>query len=158
MNNQEKIEKLIKHIVEQTLNIMQKDAVNEDYHHLHKEYRLFEGNDYIMALFEDGSRLQMDVHFRNKHGEDKEKWRHRAFTTWKSAASKLHNAKELTEAGNPIQKSWKECFEEALQDPKLQEFIRNKPHQRVFDDAGYPASVQGKPAPCVDPVNFTPRG
>lgn len=29
---------------------------------------------------------------------------------------------------------------------------------KVFDDAGYPASVQGKPAPCMDAVNFTPRG
>lgn len=133
------------------------DFVTEDYHHHHKDYRLYEGNRKIVAIFEDNSRLTFEVHFRNNRGEDKEKWRHRAFTTWKSVANEIHGDVTLSDACNPIQKSWRESFKEALKHPKLQEFIRHKPHQKVFDDKGYPAKVQGKPQTCIDPVNFTPR-
>lgn len=134
-----------------------REGLNEEYHIHHKEYKLYEGNRKIVALFEDNSRLSFEVHFRNTCGEDREKWRHRAMTTWKSLASKIHGDVQLSDACNPIQKSWKQSFKEALQDPKMQEFICSKPHQRVFDDKGYPAKVQGKPQPVIDPVNFTPR-
>lgn len=134
------------------------DNLNEDYHHLHKEYRLYEGNTHITAIFEDGSKLAFEVHYHDNHGEDREKWRHKAFTKWKSLASKIHNDIELNEVGNPIEMSWKTAFAEALKDPELQEYIRQKHHVRVFDDKGYPASVQGKPQACIDPVNFTRMG
>lgn len=107
--------------------------LNEDYHIHHNEYRLYEGNNKIMVLFDDNSRLSFEIHYREKRGIDKEDWRHKAMTTWKSLASKLHGNVELSDAYNPIQKSWKECFEEALKDPKLKEFIRDNHHQRVFD-------------------------
>lgn len=108
------------------------ESLNEDYHHLHKEYRLYEGNKHIVAAFDDGSRLSFEVHFRNNHGEDRDKWRRKAFTTWKSCANELHSDVELTEVGNPVEKSWKECFKEALKHPKMKEFIRSNHHQKIF--------------------------
>lgn len=58
---------------------------------------------------------------------------------WMSAAKKIHNNPELNEAGNPLQKSWKESFMEALDDPKVKSYLKN--HGEV----------------SMDPVNFTPR-
>ena len=132
-----------------------REGLNEDYHHLHKEFRLYEGNNKIVAIFEDNSRLSFGVHYREKHGMDREKWRRKAFTTWKSLANEIHSDVTLSEVGNPIQKTWKESFQEALHHPKLQEFIDKYPTQNVFEDKGYPSSVQGKPQICMDPVNFT---
>ena len=134
------------------------ESINEDYHHLNKEYRLYEGNRHIVAVFEDNSRLKFEVHFRNNRGEDKDKWRRKAFTKWKSLASEIHGDVQLSEVGNPIQKSWKESFKEAMKHPELQEYIRKNHHQRVYPDKGYPASVQGNAAPCMDSVNFTKMG
>ena len=132
--------------------------VTEGFHHLHKDYRLYEGDNHIVAIFEDNSRLVFEVHYHDKHGEDRDKWRRQAFTKWKSVANELHRDVQLTEVGNPVEKTWKECFQEALKHPKLKDYIRKPHHQKVFDDKGYPAEVQGKPAPCMDAVNFTPRG
>lgn len=134
------------------------ESINEDFHHSHKEYRLYEGNRHIVAVFEDNSRLKFEVHFRNNRGEDKDKWRRKAFTKWKSLASEIHNDVQLTEVGNPVQKSWKDSFKEAMDHPELKEFIRKNSHQKVYPDKGYPASVQGKPQACIDPMNFTQRG
>lgn len=133
------------------------ENLTEDFHHNHKEYRMFEANKHIIAIFEDNTRLKFEVHFRNMHGADRDKWRRRAFTTWKSLASKLHGDVTLSDVCNPIQRDWKDCFKEALKDPKMKAYIRKNPHHRVFEDKGYPSSVQGKAQPCVDPVNFTPR-
>jgi hypothetical protein len=121
--------------------------VNEakSFHHLHKEYRLYEADNHIVAIFEDNSRLVFEVHYHDKRGEDKEKWRRRAFSKWKTLANEIHRESDtLNEAGNPTTKSWKDCFKEALAHPELEEFIRNPTkHQRVY--------------PSVDSVNFTPR-
>jgi len=135
-----------------------KNLLSEDFHYNHKDYRLYEGKNEIVAVFEDNSRLKFEVHFRDNRGEDKEKWRRRAFSKWKTLANEIHGDVQLTDKGNPVQKTWKESFEEALKHPELQEFMRHSPHHRVFDDKGYPASVQGKPQPCMDPVNFTRMG
>jgi hypothetical protein len=62
---------------------------------------------------------------------------------WVSSAKKLHNNPELNEIGNPIQKSWNECFKEALQDPKVAPYIEG------FEES--------KLSSISDPVNFTPR-
>jgi len=131
---------------------------NKSFHHYHKEYRLYEGDRHIVAMFNDGSRLMFEIHFRNNHGKDRDTWRRRALTCWKSIANEIHRNVQLTEVGNPVQKTWKESFQEALKHPKLKEYIRQSHHQKVFDDAGYPAEVQGKPAPCIDAVNFTHQG
>ena len=146
MKNNE-IKELIRHIV--------REILSEDYHHLHREYRMYEGFNNVVAVFEDNSKLMFEVHYHNNHGPDREKWRRKAFTTWKSLANEIHNDVPLNEVGNPIQKSWKQSFEEALKHPKMKDYIRTEKHQKIFDDKGYPAKVQGKPQPCIDPVNFT---
>ena len=132
------------------------EAINEDYHLVHKEYRLYEGNRHAIVAFDDGTRLKFEIHFRNAHGMDREKWRRKAISTWKSCANELHRDVPLSDACNPVQKGWKECFKEAMKHPKMKPYIREK-FAKLFDDKGYPAKVQGKPAPCMDPVNFTPR-
>jgi hypothetical protein len=116
------------------------ENLTEDFHYSHKDYRLYEGSNHIVAIFEDNTRLMFEVHYHNNHREDREKHRKKAFTTWKSLANEIHGDVQLNEVGNPIQKSWKQCFKEALKHSKLQEYIRKPEHQRVFD-----------------PVNFTPR-
>lgn len=103
-----------------------------DYHTMHKGYRLYEGNRHIIAIFEDNSRLVFEVHYHNKHGEDRDKWRKRAGSRWKTLANEIYRDVQLTEVGNPIQKSWKQAFEEALKHPELEEFIRKPHHQPVF--------------------------
>ena len=125
------------------------ENINEDYHHLHKEYRLYEGNRHIVAVFEDNSRLKFEVHFRENRGEDREKHRRKAFSKWKTLANEIHGDVQLTEVGNPVQKTWKDSFKEALKHPDLQEYMRHSPHHKVFDDK--------EVAPCIDPINFTPR-
>ena len=106
--------------------------VTEGFHHLHKDYRLYEGHNHIVAIFEDNSRLVFEVHYHDKHGEDRDKWRRQAFTKWKSAANEIYRDVQLTEVGNPIQKTWKEAFQEALKHPKLKDYIRKPHHQPVY--------------------------
>lgn len=118
-----------------------REELTEEYHVHHKEYRLYEGNRKIVACFEDNSRLKFEVHFRNNNGLDREKWRHKAMTTWKSLANEIHGDVQLSDALNPIQKSWKDSFAEALKHPKMKDYIRDNHHQRIFD-----------------PVNFTRTG
>ena len=127
-----------------------KEVLTEEFHHLHRDYRMYEGEQHITALFEDNSRLTFEVHFRNTHGADREKWRKKAFTKWKSLASEIHNDVQLNEVGNPMEKTWKQSFQEALKRPELQEFVRKPHHQKVFK--------KNDIAPCIDPVNFTKCG
>lgn len=110
-----------------------REGLNEEYHFHHKEYRVYEGNRKIVALFEDNTRLSFEVHYRHNRGEDKDKWRHKAMTTWKSLANAIHSDVQLSDACNPIQKPWKQCFEEALKHPKMKEFVRDNHNQRVFN-------------------------
>jgi hypothetical protein len=155
------LRQLIKGIVSEMMDTMDSSLLNEDYHFSHKEYRMHEGTKEIVAMFEDNSKLKFEIHFRENRAELRDKWRHKAMTTWKSLANELHGDVQLSDACNPIQKTWKECFSEALKDPKMKDFIRTNNHQRVFPevhpDKGYPAEVQGKPQPVMDCVNFTPR-
>ncbi len=132
------------------------EAITEDYHFHHEEYRMYEGNRHAVVAFDDGSRLKFEIHFRNAHGIDKEKWSKKAVSTWKSCANELHRDVPLSDACNPIQKSWKDCFTEALSDPRLKPYVREK-FEKLFNDKGYPPKVQGKPQTVVDPVNLTPR-
>ena len=143
MNN-DKLKLLITNIINEVIDALPSYAKNtlmENYGHSHKEYRMYEGHQHITAAFNDNSRLTFEVHFRNNHGEDRDKWRRKAFTKWKSLANEIYRDAPLNEVGNPMQKSWKQSFEEALEHPELQEFIRKNNHQRVFD-----------------PVNFTQTG
>ena len=145
----------IKELIKKTVT----NVINEDYHHSHAEYRLLEGDRLITAIFNDNSRLQFEIHFRDKKGRlEKEKYRKRAVSKWKSLASKIHNeSKELNEVGNSQEKNWKICFEEALQDPELKEFIRDNPHQRIFqpEETGYELKQE---VPMCNPEDYTPQG
>jgi hypothetical protein len=120
--------------------IIKEVLMEHSYHYNHKDYRMLEGNDNITVAFNDGSRLKFEVHFHNNHKEDKEKWRKKAASKWKTLASKIHGDVRLTDACNPVQKTWRQSFEEALEHPELQEYIRKNSHQKIFD-----------------PVNFSPR-
>ena len=60
--------------------------------------------------------------------------------SWMSEAKKIHNNPEINEVGNPIPISWKECFLEVLENPKVKAHLA---------DCGDEA--------IADPVNFTPR-
>jgi hypothetical protein len=62
-------------------------------------------------------------------------------SAWVSEAKKIYNNPELNEIGNPLQKSWAQCFKEALQNPKVAPFVE-----------GFEESKWG--APIVNPVNF----
>ncbi len=65
----------------------------------------------------------------------------RVSSAWVSEAKKIYNNPELNEVGNPIQKSWHQCFKEALQSPKVSPFVEG--------------IEEGKwPAPIVNPANF----
>jgi hypothetical protein len=139
--NSMNIKKLIRETVSQVL--------TEDYHRSHKEFRLFEGSNHIAAKFNDGSELRFEVHFRNNHGDDREKHRRQACSKWRSLASEIHGDIQLNEVGNEISKSWRESFSEALKHPDLQEFIRHSPHHKIYPNESS--------APTMDPVNFTHR-
>ena len=60
---------------------------------------------------------------------------------WVSSAKRIRNNPDLNEIGNPVEKSWQQCFREALNDPKVKPFIEEVHENDI----------------CVDPVNFTPR-
>jgi hypothetical protein len=64
-------------------------------------------------------------------------------SAWVSEAKKIYNNPELNEIGNPLQKSWAQCFKEALQNPKVAPFVEG------FEES--------KISSISDPVNFTPR-
>jgi len=58
---------------------------------------------------------------------------------WVSSAKRIRNNPDLNEIGNPVEKSWQQCFREALNDPKVKPFIEESNEMDI----------------CVDPVNFT---
>lgn len=124
-----------------------------------KEWCVYEGTNQIVAVFEDGSRQVFEVAFGPTRGDDKDRWRTRAASKWASLARQLHGDVQLSEVGNPIQKSWKDCFKEALVLPEMKEFIRNpKKVKRVFDDKNRLKGFANKAASIIDPVNFTTTG
>lgn len=118
---------------------LRSQLMNETFHN-NKEWMLYEGEQNVTILFPDNTKLSLEVYSRGKRGEEKEQWRHRAASRWKSIANELHNDNQLSEVGNPIVRPWKECFKEALLDERMKEFIKSN-YGTIFD-----------------PVNFTPRG
>jgi hypothetical protein len=69
----------------------------------------------------------------NKHSK-------KVMSAWMNAAKRLYKAPGYNEVGNKMSISWKEAFTEAIQDPKVKQFIDNSGGEDI-----------------VDPVNFTPR-
>jgi hypothetical protein len=79
-----------------------------------------------------------------KNNENMDKWSKKATRTFSGLAKNKYKNPELNEIGNPIQKSWVECFMEALKDESMKPFIKNY-------------GVEEKNAPIMDPINFSPR-
>jgi len=99
--------------------------INEGIFHENKDWIMYEGDNKITTLFKDNSRLAFEVGYpRETWGEDKDKWRHRAASKWKSIAREIYNSAGLTEAGNPIIIPWRVCYKRALNHPDMKEFIR----------------------------------
>lgn len=121
------LKSVIKAIIMETLeNLHTKDKswINEAIFHEHKDWMMYEGENKVVTLFKDNTRLQFEVHFRDKRGEDRGKWKKKALSKWKTLAREIYNSTGLTEAGNPVVKPWKECFEEALSRPEMKEFVK----------------------------------
>jgi len=135
------------------------ENINEDYHHLNKNFIVHEGDRLITAVFPDNSRLQFEIHFRDTKGRaDKEKHRKQAVSKWKSLASKIYKENDtLDEVGNQHTITWKEAFSQALQEPELKEFIRDNQHQQIYrpEDTGY---ENKQIVPCIDPDAYNPNG
>jgi hypothetical protein len=105
-----------------------------------KGWFVHEGTQTISTIFEDGRQLSFELTFRDKVREEKHKWREQAASKWATIAREVYNNPELNEVGDPKQKGWMECFQEALADERMKPYI--KPTDR---------------SPVFDPVNFTPR-
>jgi hypothetical protein len=105
-----------------------------------KEWFVYEGTRYVSAIFENGKQISFEMSYGNKTGLDKQKVGKKAASKWIGLAREIYNNPEINEVGNPQQKSWEECFQEALGNPVMKEYIKNPNVTPVFD-----------------PVNFTPR-
>lgn len=116
-----------------------KNLINE-FFRTGKGWIVHEGTSHISTIFENGRQIAFELTFRNKIGEEKDKWRKQAAGKWATVAREIYNNPELNEIGNPKMKSWEECFQEALMDERMKPFIRETDRTPVFD-----------------PVNFTPR-
>jgi hypothetical protein len=64
----------------------------------------------------------------------------KVMSSWMNAAKRLYKAPGYNEVGNKMTISWKEAFKEALNDPKVKQYIDNWGEAAISD-----------------PVNFTPR-
>lgn len=108
-----------------------KIEINEHKFHDHDEWTVYEAYNKVISIFRDNSRLQFEVRYpAETWGEDKVKHLGKAASRWKSVAREIYNeAQGINEVGNPTSKPWKECFQEALEDPRVQEFI--KKHQDI---------------------------
>lgn len=102
--------------------------------HENKEWFLYEGENNITAVFEDNSRQTFKVHFHENRGEDKHKHRTKAARTWKKLATEIRKNAGLNEVGNPIIIPWQECFQRALQDPLMKEFVDDLSATPIFEN------------------------
>ncbi len=92
-----------------------------------------EGSQSISTIFDDGRQMSFELTFRDKKRDDKNKWRSQAAGKWLSIAREIYNNPELTEIGNPIQKTWFECFTEALKDERMKPFVKPSDRSSVFN-------------------------
>lgn len=103
-----------------------------------KGWFVHEGTQSISVIFENGKQMSFELSFANKTGIEKDKWRTKAASQLVSLAREIYNNPEINEIGNVKQKTWNQCFEEALNDVSMKPFIK-------------------KMEPVFDPINFTPR-
>lgn len=94
--------------------------------------------------------IKIKTHGLRKKGDTNESYKERVRKhtkkvagSWMSEAKKLYKNIEINEAGNPVPITWKQAFREAMNHPKVKEFLAEKGEQEI--------------TPLVDPVNFTYR-
>lgn len=105
--------------------------------HENKEWFIYEGSNTITAVFEDNSRQTFKLHFHEKRlGEDREKHRKKAASTWKRLAMETRKNAGLNKVGNPIIIPWQECFEKALKHPEMLEYIDDLRATPIFESYG----------------------
>ena len=124
------------HTDTKTVRVDESQLIFENFHE-NKEWFLYEGENTITAVFEDNSRQTFKLHYHaNRLREDKEKHRKKAANTWKRLARDIRNGAGLTEVGNPVVIPWQECFQKALQDPMMREFIDDLRSTPIFESFG----------------------
>jgi len=102
--------------------------------HENKEWFIYEGGQTLTAVFGDNTRQTFKVHFhKNRLGEDRDKHRKKAASTWKRVATEIRKSAGLSKVGNPIVIPWQECFEQALKDPMMLEFIDDLRATPIFE-------------------------
>jgi hypothetical protein len=111
--------------------ILLKRLINESFK-IGKSWFVHEGTNNVTTIFESGEKMQFKLRLNGKYGSEKDKWRHQAANRWSSIAREIYNDADLNEIGNPIQKSWKECFSEALKDPRMVPFVDANQNQPIF--------------------------
>lgn len=108
--------------------------------HENKEWFIYEGENSITAVFKDNTRKTFKLNLRGTRGEDRIKHRHKAAQKWKRIASDIKKESTgLNEVGNETTKPWKECFEEALKDIQMKEFVDDGSYTPIFEN------INGKP-------------
>lgn len=102
--------------------------------HENKEWFLYEGENTITAVFGDNTRQTFKVHYRNNRiREDQAKHRAKAARTWKRLAMEIRKSAGLSKSGNPVVVPWQECFERALKDPMMLEFVDDLRATPIFE-------------------------
>jgi len=108
-----------------------KNLLNETFHK-GDGWFVHEGSQTISTTFENGKQLSFELTFRNKKGEAKNKWRQQAASKWKAIANEIYRNPDLNEIGNPILKSWCDCFLSALEREEMKPFIKPTDRSPVF--------------------------
>lgn len=113
---------------------MSKETINECFKQ-GDGWFVHEGNQSISVIFENGKKLSFEVSSKGRGIDDKDAWRHKAASKWISTARGIHKNTDLNEIGNPIQKTWEQCFIEALNDDSLKPFFKES--NGVFQEADF---------------------
>lgn len=105
--------------------------------HENKEWFIYEGSNTLTAVFGDNSRQTFKIHFRDQRlREDKEKHRKKAASMWKRLATEIRKSVGLSQSGNPIVIPWQECFQKALEDPLMKEYVDDLRAMPIFESYG----------------------
>jgi hypothetical protein len=109
-----------------------KELLDESFHE-GQGWMVYEGSGHITCILECGKEIAFELTFRDKKGEEKNKWRKSAASKWATVAREIYNNPDLNEIGNPRLKSWEQCFQEALTDERIKPFIKETDRMPVFN-------------------------
>lgn len=109
-----------------------KKIIKESFFKQGRTWFMHEGLKDISVIFENGKKLTFELTFRDKMGENKNKWKNQAVNMWSKIAREIYKNPELNEYGNTKDKSWEECFSEALKDVRMKPYIKPLDRTPVF--------------------------